>query len=139
MEPVLEEDDVHRSRRWLAALMMLGLVAAQLISVAHACAGLSGFAQPAHAMAGPAAAMPADCPGMADGTAPTDAACEAHCGPPEQAGNAADLRIPAMVPATPLIVRVAPLCVPDSLRVAEPLRARSAAPPLSLLFSRLLI
>jgi hypothetical protein len=119
--------------------MMLGLVCAQLISLAHACAGPSGFARPAHAMSGPAAAMPADCPGMADGAAPTDAACEAHCGPAEQVDNPADLRIPAMAPAAPLIVRVAPLCVPDSLRIAEPLLARCAAPPLSLLFSRLLI
>lgn len=130
---------MRRFRRWLAAVMMLGLVSAQLISLAHACAGPGALAQPTHGAAGPATAMPADCPGMGAGAVPTESACEAHCGPHQQVDNGVDLRLPAVMPASPLIVRTAPVHVPESLRAGEPLLARGAAPPLSLLFSRLLI
>jgi len=126
---------VRLSRQWLAAMMILGLVSAQLISLAHACGGASPFAT-AEAMAGSAAAMPADCPGMTDAVRPS-AACEAHCGPREQVDNGADLRAAAMAPASPLIVRVVHPLVPASARATPPL-VRIAAPPLSLLFGRFL-
>jgi hypothetical protein len=73
--------DVRAWRRWLAGLMMLGFISAQLISFAHACAsGPDPYRASAEALGG-VAAMPADCP-MATGAAPSaDTACDAHCVP----------------------------------------------------------
>ena len=75
---------------------------------------------------------------MADGTAPTDAACEAHCGPPEQAGNAADVRLAALASPSVLVLRVVLPVTPTTARAMPPL-AHIASPPLSLLFGRFLI
>jgi hypothetical protein len=128
--------DVRASRRWLAGLMILGFSSAQLISLAHAC-GSSSDTPLAPALV-IAAAMPADCPIMADGTHSTGAACDAHCLPREQADKGADVRIAAMAPPCPLVVRVVPPKVQTAMRATPPL-ARIASPPLSLLFGRFLI
>lgn len=131
--------DLRGSRRWLAALMILGFVSAQLISVAHACGGgLDAAFVPAEAMAGSAATMPADCPGMADGASSASAACDAHCLPRAQVDKGADVRLAALAPPSSLIVQMAHPTVPASMRATPPL-ARIASPPLSLLFGRLLI
>lgn len=129
---------MHVSRKWLVAMMIVGFVSAQLIGLAHACAGMGVFDASTHAIAASVAPMPADCPAAADGAPPTDAACEAHCGPREQVDKGADVRTPALAPASPLIVRVAHPPVPASARATPPL-VRTAAPPLSILFGRFLI
>jgi hypothetical protein len=137
LKPELEEFDMRRSRQWLAGFMILGLISAQLISLAHACAGADAFAASAQTTTGPDAAMPADCPAMTNG-ASTRAACEAHCVPREQVDKGVDVRTAPMAPASPLIVRVAHPPVPASMRATPPL-VRITAPPLSLLFGRFLI
>ena len=128
---------MRAARKWLARLMILGFASAQFISLTHACAGARVFDLTTAAIAGSAAAMPADCPTMAHGAPATSAACEAHCGPTEQVDKGADVRTAAMAPASPLIVRVAHSPVPVSARATPPL-ARIAAPPLSLRFGRFL-
>jgi hypothetical protein len=124
-------------RRWLAVLMILGFVSAQTISLAHACGSAAGFSLATMQGMGGSSAMPADCPGMADATS-ADAACDAHCLPRAQVDKGADVRIAAMAPAIPLVVRLAQPETPIEVRATPPL-VRIASPPLSLLFGRLLI
>ena len=119
--------------------MILGFMAAQLISLAHACgSGLDAALVAGEAMAGSAATMPADCPAMADGASHASAACEAHCLPRAQVDKGADVRIAAVAPPSSLVVQVVQPRVPTSMRATPPL-VRIASPPLSLLFGRLLI
>jgi hypothetical protein len=130
--------NARASRRWLAGLMILGFISAQLISLAHACAtGPDRSPASAHAFGG-TAAMPADCP-MVVHAAPSDGtACDAHCLPSAQVDKGAEARIAAMAPPSPLIVRVVQPAIPSSVCAPPPL-ARIASPPLSLLFGRFLI
>jgi hypothetical protein len=118
--------------------MILGLLSAQFISLAHAC--MNSF-DVAHGTVGHVAsqatgAMPADCPAMARAGAASEALCEAQCIPKEQADRATDVRL-ALAPASVLVVRVIDLVAPSVVHAA-PLRATIASPPLSLLFSRFL-
>jgi hypothetical protein len=134
----LEALDVRASRRWLAVLMMLGFISAQLISLAHACAGAVDFSRASSQASAGTVAMPADCP-MATGAKPSaDVACDAHCLPSAQVDQGTEARIAAMAPPSPLIVRVVQPAIPSSVYAAPPL-ARIASPPLSLLFGRFLI
>jgi hypothetical protein len=127
---------VRPSRRWLAGLMILGFASAQFISLAQACMG--GSDGPATAVAAESAAlMPADCPVMTDGAPSTQAVCDAHCVPREQADRAVDVRI-ALAPPSVLVVRLVELIVPSAVR-ATPRRMTIASPPLALLYSRFLI
>jgi hypothetical protein len=127
------------SRRWLAALMILGFASAQAISLAHACGSPpDASSATAAAMAGTGAAMPADCPIMADGASPAGAACDAHCVPREQVDKGVDVRIAALAPPSSLVVQVVQPLVPTSMRATPP-RVRIASPPLSLRFGRFLI
>jgi hypothetical protein len=89
-------------------------------------------------MAGSAATMPADCPGMVGGASSASAACDAHCLPRAQVDKGADVRLAALAPPSSLIVQIVHPTVPTSMRATPPL-ARIASPPLSLLFGRLLI
>ena len=124
-------------RRSLAALMIVGFVSAQFISLAQAC--MNGF-DPLHgpgvAVTGSEYVMPADCPAMAQGGDVTHSACEAHCVPREQADRASDVRI-ALAPPSFLVVRLAESVLRKAVRATPP-RATIASPPLSLLFSRFL-
>ena len=119
--------------------MILAFISAQLIGLAHACGTAPdvSFAT-AGAMAATGAAMPADCPVMADARLSTGAACDAHCVPREQADKGADVRVAALAPLTPLLVQIVQPAIPASMRAAPPL-ARIASPPLSLLFGRFLV
>jgi hypothetical protein len=119
-------------------MMILGVLSAQFISLAHACMIAPDAMLPGSAVAQHAAAMPPDCAMMAHGAAANDAACDMHCFPQEQADRGADLRLPAMAPPSVFVIRVVSAVVPQSAIAARPL-ARIASPPLSLLFRRFLI
>ena len=118
--------------------MILSVVSAQLISLAHACAIASEPMHQASAIAQHAAGMPADCAMMTQAPPANDAACDAHCVPREQADRSADLRLPAIAPPAVLVVRVISALVVTSAPATPPF-ARIASPPLSLLFHRFLI
>jgi hypothetical protein len=125
---------VRASRRWLAALMILGFASAQFISLARACT-LASDAANAPAV-GTWASMPADCPMQSHG-APSHASCDTHGVPHAQADKTADARIP-LAPPNAIVLRVnSPSRHGDAL-VAPPL-ARIASPPPLVLFSRRLI
>ncbi|HZI84289.1 MAG TPA: hypothetical protein VFF44_10270 [Casimicrobiaceae bacterium] len=128
---------MRRSRRWLSVVMILGFACAQLISLAHACAGDSETIGPAGSSAH-TAAMPADCPMMADDSSMSGPACGAHCLPHEQADRGADVRIAALGPPAVLVFRAVRPVVAAAMRAMPPL-ARIASPPQSLRFGRFLI
>ena len=117
--------------------MILGLVCAQFISLAHACMIGSETWSP-QPIAAHAAAMPADCAMMAQGPVANDSACDTHCFPRDQADRGADVRLPSIAPPRVFMLRVVPAVVSHSALAPPPL-ARVASPPLSLLFSRFLI
>jgi hypothetical protein len=134
---MLRRSNLSDSRRWLAALMILGFTLAQAISVAHACMSGPDLSTSVVAVES-SPLMPADCPVMSDGVPPTHAACEAHCVPREQADKSAGVRI-ALAPPSFLVVRLAPVAAQRRMPAAPPPLARIASPPLSLLFGRFLI
>ena len=125
---------MRASRRWLAALMILGLASAQFISLARACT-LAPYAADAPAP-GALASMPADCPMQSD-RAPSDASCATHGLPHAQADKTADARIPLAPPSVIALRGNSPSRHGDA--PATPPLARIASPPPLLLFSRLLI
>jgi len=118
--------------------MILGLLCAQFISLAHACMIGSETAKAPQGIAVHATAMPADCAMMAQGAVTNEGACDMHCFPREQADRGADVRLPAMAPPSVLLIRVVSAVAAHSAVAAPPL-ARFASPPLSLLFRRFLI
>ena len=128
---------MRRSRRWLAALMILGFACAQFVSLARACTlGPDVLHAPAvthDALAG----MPADCPMTTDGTS-SHASCDTHGVPHAQADRTVDARIPLAPPSVFVLRVVSPSPHRDARAAPLPL-ARIASPPLSTLFSRLLI
>ena len=127
-----------RSRRWLAGLMVLGFISAQLISVAHACASQERPSVASTQARGGIVAMPADCPMATDASPSADVACDAHCLPRSQVDQGAEVRVAAMAPPSPLIVRGLQAGIASSVWATPP-RASIASPPLSLLFGRFLI
>lgn len=130
---------VRRQRRWVAGLMTFGLVFAQFVTVTHACALTVPVAQSAAAFAAPAdEAMPADCAAMVTRVAGNANACESHCTYGQQIDVQPDAPVAAIAPQPALTVRVMSSSGETSLNTIF-LRARSTAPPVSLLFSRFLI
>ena len=81
--------------------------------------------------------MPADCPMATGAMSSADVACDAHCLPSAQVDQGTEVRIAAMAPPSPLIVRVVQPAIPSSVCAKPPL-ARIASPPLPLLFGRFL-
>ena len=128
----------RRQRRWVAGLVMLGVVFAQIVTVAHACtlavpaSSAATFVEPADE------AMPSDCPAMAKYVAPNAKVCESHCAYGQQIDVQSDAPVAAIAPQPALIVRILVSIVQPSLDTTS-LDARSTAPPASLLFSRFLI
>ena len=126
---------VRRQRRWVAALVMLGVVFAQVVTVAHACTlavpvfQAATFVQPANDT------MP-DCP--AKGATANANVCDSHCAYGQQIGAQPDAPVAAIAPQPALTVCVVSSIVQSS-HDTKLLHARSTAPPLSLLFSRFLI
>jgi hypothetical protein len=129
---------VRRQRRWVAGLVTVGLVFAQFITVAHACTlaipalQAATFAEPADET------MPSDCPAMTKRGAANAKVCEAHCTYGQQIDVQPDPPVAAIAPQSALTVRVISSIVQPSFDTSF-LRARSTAPPVSLLFSRFLI
>jgi hypothetical protein len=129
---------VRRQRRWVAGLVMLGLMFAQIVTVAHACtlavpvSQAVAFGQPADE------AMASDCAAMVKRVAANAKVCDAHCAYGQQIDVQPDAPVAAIAPQPPLTVDVVSVIVQRSL---DPifLHARSTAPPVSLLFSRFLI
>ena len=123
--------------------MILGFAGAQFVSLARACTlgpdGARPGAASAHAVAASAhavASMPADCP-MQTGGAWSDAWCDSHGVPHAQVDKTADARI-ALAPPSVRVLRVVSSSRHRAARAMPPL-ARSASPPPTRLFSRLLI
>ena len=129
---------VRRRRRWVAGLVMLGIVFAQIVTVAHACtlavpmSQAATFGQPADDT------MPSDCAEMAKRVAANAKVCESHCAYGLQIDVQPDAPVAAIAPQPPLTVRIVSSIVQPSLDTTA-LHARSTAPPVSLLFNRFLI
>jgi len=129
----------RRHRRWVAGLVTVGLVFAQLITVAHACTLAVPASQAAATFVQPAdETMPSDCAAMAKRVAANAKVCESHCAFGQQIDVHPDAPVAAIAPQPALTVRVVPPIVQASLGTTF-LHARSTAPPVSLLFSRFLI
>ena len=126
---------VRRQRRWVAGLVMLGLVFAQIITVAHACtlavpmSQAIAFNQPADET------MPSDCAAMVKRVAVNAKVCDSHCAYGLQIDVQTDAPVAAIAPQPALTVGVVSLTVLGSLHPIF-LHARTTAPPVSLLFSR---
>jgi hypothetical protein len=129
---------VRRQRRWVAGLVMLGLMFAQIVTVAHACT-LAVPAFQAVAFSQPADdTNPSDCAAMAKRVAANAKVCESHCAYGQQIDVHSDTPVAAIAPQPALTVGVmAPILQPSLDTIF--LHARSTAPPVSLLFSRFLI
>ncbi len=121
--------------------MMVGLVFAQIVALAHACPLLLPQADASTQVALPERVpMPADCTDMSGPSDSTSSAnaCESHC----NAGQQIDVQSAALLapiglqPA--LTIRVAEPGVPDP-RAAIWLSSLGAAPARSLLFGHFLI
>jgi len=130
---------VRRHRTWVAGLVTVGLVFAQLVTVAHSCTlavppvrGAATFVEPADET------MPVDCAAMAKPVAAKAKVCVAHCTFGEQIDVQPDAPVAAIAPQPALTVSDTSSLVQLSLDTSF-LHARSTAPPVSLLFSRFLI
>jgi len=130
---------VRRHRRWIAGLVTVGLVFAQIITVAHACALVVPVSQAAATFVEPAdETMPSDCSATAKRVAASAKVCESHCAYGQQIDVQPDAPVAAIAPLPALTVHVVSSIVQPSLDKIF-LHARSTAPPVSLLFSRFLI
>jgi len=127
-----------RQRRWVAGLVMLGVAFAQIVTAAHACTLAVSAPRPATLVQPAADTMPSDCPATAKRAAANAKVCDAHCAYGQQIGVQADAPVAAIAPQPALTVSaVSPIVQSSCDRTS--LRARSTAPPVSLLFSRFLI
>jgi hypothetical protein len=117
---------------------MLGIVFAQIVTVAHACTLAVPASQPA-AFGQPAdESMPEDCAAMAKRAASTGNVCDSHCAYGQQIDVQSDAPVAAIAPQPALTIAVMSSIVQLPLDAIF-LHARSTAPPVSLLFSRFLI
>jgi hypothetical protein len=129
---------VRRQRRWVAGLVMLGVVFAQIVTAAHACT-LAVPAPPTATLVEPNdVTMPSDCAAMAKEVAANAKVCDSHCAYGQQIDVQPDAPVAAIAPQPALTVGVVPSIVQPSFDKTF-LHARSTAPPVSLLFSRFLI
>ena len=116
--------------------MMLGVVFAQVVTVAHACTlavpsfQAATFVQPADDT------MPSNCP--ANGATTNAKVCDSHCAYGQQIDVQGDAPVAAIAPQPALTVNVVSPIVRPSIATIF-VHARSTAPPVSLLFSRFLI
>ena len=128
---------VRRQRRWVAALVMLGVLFAQVVTVAHACA-LAVPAFQAATLVQPADdTMPSDCPSK--GATANAKVCDSHCAYGQQIDVQPDAPVAAIAPQPALTVCAVSSSIVQSSLDTKFLHARSTAPPISLLFSRFLI
>ncbi len=127
---------VRRQRRWVAALVMLGVVFAQVVTVAHACTLAVPAFQAARFVQPVDDTMPSDCP--ANGATANAKVCDSHCAYGQQIDVQGDAPVVAIAPQAALTISVVSPIVRPSLDTIF-LHARSTAPPISVLFSRFLI
>ena len=128
-------------RRWVAGLVAIGLLFAQIVTVAHACTLVVPASQ-AVASVEPADddAMPSDCPTMAKRVAANAKVCDSHCAYGQQIDVQPDAPVAAIAPHPALTIRVRVVSsIVERALATIFLHARSTAPPVSLLFSRFLI
>ena len=128
-------------RRCVAWLGILGIVFAQAVATAHACApgGDAGHGHPGFPAAAAAAMESGHCAGHAAApVAPTGNLCEVHCSAAATPATALDLPQVALAPlpvAAPALAAMAVASTPRRLRPA-PL---PAGPPIVLRFGHFLI
>lgn len=129
----------RRHRRWVAGLVTVGLLFAQLVTAAHACTLTVPASQAAPTLVQPAdETMPSNCAAMAKRVAANVKVCESHCAFGQQIDVQPDAPVAAIAPQPALTVRVISSIAQRSFDTIF-LEARSTAPPVSLLFSRFLI
>jgi len=130
---------MRRSRKRIAALMLLGWLFAQIVTIAHACPALNPATSAASVSSvAITAAMPADCAEMAKSANSNSNVCQAHCVGGEQVDTQAQAPAAALSPQPALTVRVAdPQLVKSADRHAP--GGCGNDPPATLLFSRFLI
>ena len=129
---------IRRQRRWVAGLVMLGVVFAQIVTVAHACTLAVPTSQTVPFVEPADEAMPSDCPAMAKRIAKNATVCDSHCAYGQQIDVQTDAPVAAIAPQPALTVRIVSSIVEPALATIF-LPARRTAPPVSLLFSRFLI
>ena len=69
---------VRRQRRWVAGLVILGVVFTQIVTVAHACTLVVPVSRAATFVEPADEAMSSDCPTMAKRVTANAKVCEAH-------------------------------------------------------------
>ncbi len=112
--------------------MALGLLFAQIVTVAHACPTL--VLPPAQQQS----AMPADCTQSSVNIDSTINVCASHCDAGAQVDSHADIPAPVIAPQVALTVRLADVHAPAGRDIATSSAQRPTPPPLAV-FSRLLI
>ena len=119
--------------------MMLGVVFAQIVTAAHACTFAASTPHlPTAVVQAADAAMPVDCTAMQEHGAAVSSVCESHCAYGQQIDVHPDGPVAGIAPHPALTVHSLLSFVPASID-ASFLYAKSAAPPVSILFSRFLI
>src|SRR5205814_369171 len=88
-------------RNWIAAIVALGVLFAQIVTAAHACSALA--LSPAQEQS----AMPADCPQSAAGIDSTINVCASHCDAGAQVDSDTDVPVVVMAPQPGLTIRIA--------------------------------
>jgi hypothetical protein len=129
---------VRRRRQWVAGLMMLGVVFAQIVTAAHACTLAVATSATTAQVQSADEAMPVDCAAMAKRVAASANVCESHCDYGQQIDVHPDVPVAGIAPQPALTVHPMLPLVPE-LPGATFLYTRSTAPPVSILFSRFLI
>src|SRR5439155_3154868 len=136
----IREFIVRHCRQRIAALLMVGLAFAQVVTAAHACSisALASSQGPVQAEPFASQAMPTDCGEMAKRSGSPINVCVSHCDFGQQIDAQADAPTAAIVPHLPLIIRPVASRVPVNCDNWSRF-ASLAAPPPQLLFSRFLI
>src|SRR5437899_11170008 len=119
-------------RTWIAAIVALGLLFAQIVTAAHACSTLA--LPPAQEPS----AMPADCAQSSVRIDSTINVCVSHCDSGAQVDSHADIPAPMLAPKLALTIRVADAYVPVVGDHVASFAQRAPPPPLAF-SSRLLI
>jgi hypothetical protein len=117
---------------------MLGVVFAQIVTVAHACTLVVPTSQAATFVEPADEAMPSDCAAMAKRVAKNAKVCDLHCAYGQQIDIQPDAPVAAIAPQPALTVRIVSSIEQPAVETIF-LHARSTAPPVSVLFSRFLI
>ena len=119
-------------RTWIAAIVAMGLLSAQIVTAAHACSALAML--PAQEQS----AMPADCTQSSERIDSTINVCASHCASGSQVDSHADVPAPMTAAQPALTIRAADIHAPVAGDNATSPAQRAPPPPLAL-SGRLLI